>query len=121
MGLLAYGLIALAVLGAVGGFVAYERKAGGDSVRAELQPKLTACEGLRDALGGQIKEQNAAVEALAAQGVAKQQEAAKALRKAEGRAKTWDAQAKRLTAALAARKPTEDQSCTAAWTEIRKP
>lgn len=120
MNLIVYGLIALAVLGAFGGFVAYERKAGGDKVRAELQPKLTACEGLAAGLGEQIKQQNAAVDSLKAAADAKQATASQALAKAEGRAKVWDDQAKSLRATLAGRKPTDAQDCKAAWQEIRK-
>ena len=65
-----------------------------------------------------IAEQNRAVEALQAEGVAKQQEAAQALRKAEERAKVWDGQAKRLTALLTAPKP-EGAGCKDAWAAIR--
>ena len=72
-------------------------------------------------LGAQIGEQNRAVEALQAAGVAKAKESAQALAKAEGRAKVWDEQAKRLQAALTGRKPTDATDCKAAWQEIRKP
>ncbi len=109
-----YGLLALAIIGGVSGLVYEERKAGGDKVRAELQPKLTACEGA-------VKEQNAAVEALHAAGVAKAAAAAQALAKAEVNAKVWIDQATRLQAVLTARKPTDPQDCKEAWVEIRKP
>lgn len=106
MGLIAYGLIALAILGTLGGIGYKIREAGADSVRAELQPKLTACE-------GQIK-------ALADETAQKQAQSAQALRKAEARAQVWDSQAKRLQAILTNRKPTDPQDCKAAWTELRK-
>lgn len=111
--LLICGLMALALLGAVGGFVAYERHAGADSVRAELQPKLTACT-------TQLTTQNAAIEAMRQEQAKKQAESAKALAKAEVRAKVWDDQSKRLQAALTARKPDGPQDCKSAWAEIRK-
>ena len=80
--------------------------------RAADQAKITV-------LGAQIAEQNRAVEALQAAGVAKAKEAAKALAKAEGRARVWDDQAKRLTALLTAPKP-QGAGCREAWAEIRK-
>ena len=120
MSLLMYGLLALAIIGGVSGLVYEERKAGGDKVRAELQPKLTACEGLRDTLGKQIIAQNDAVKAMEAAGAAKAADAAKALTAAEGRAKVWTDNATRLQAALTARKPDGPKDCSAAWAEIRK-
>ena len=119
--LIAYGLLALAILGALGGFVYKERQAGYDKAEALYKPKLTACQNLNTTLGAQIKEQNAAVEKLAADGAAKQRESAKALSKAEERAKTWDADATRLRNALTARKPDGPRDCKAAWEAIRKP
>lgn len=106
MGLLAYGLIALGILGMLGGIGYKIREAGADSVRAELQPKLTACEGK--------------IQALADETAQKQAQSAEALRKAEGRAKVWDDQAKRLQAILTSRKPSDPQDCKAAWQELRK-
>jgi hypothetical protein len=50
--------MALAILGALGGIGYSIRKAGADSVRAELQPKLDAC-------AGEIAKQNEALAALA--------------------------------------------------------
>lgn len=49
MGLLAYGLVALAVLGALAGFVHYERKAGGDEVRTEWAAANVAAQKKQDA------------------------------------------------------------------------
>src|SRR5690349_18907057 len=106
MPLIAYGLIALAILGAVGTGVYKVKQWGADEVRAELQPKLDACEGR--------------IKALAEETAQKEAQSAQALRKAEGRAKVWDDQAKRLSAILTSRKPTDPQDCKAAWTEIRK-
>jgi hypothetical protein len=79
--------------------------------RAEDQAKITV-------LGERIKEQNRAVEALAAESARKQATSAQALRKAEERAKVWDGQARRLTALLTAPKP-EGAGCQEAWTAIR--
>ena len=121
MNLLLYGLVAIAVLGSVAGLVHMERKAGGDAVRAELQPKLTACQSLTATMGGQIKEQNAAVESLRSEGIRKEAIAAQALAKAEAKGKVWDADAKRLRDALTARKPDGPKDCKAAWETIRKP
>ena|SRR3990167_2354537 len=79
--------------------------------RAEDRARITV-------LGAQIAEQNRAVEELERQGAAKATEAAKALRKAETRARTWDANAARLRAILTARKPEEAKSCSDAWARI---
>ena len=81
--------------------------------RAEDQARITV-------LGAQLAEQNRAVEALQAAGAAKAKEAAEALRKAEGRARVWDDQARRLTAILTSPKP-PGAGCREAWAEIRKP
>ncbi len=115
-----YACIAIAALGAIGGFVAAERKAGADKVRAELQPKLTACEGQVSAMGEQIKQQNAAVDSLKTEADAKQATASQELAKAEGRAKIWEGQSSRLQAILASRKKGDPVDCKAAWQEIRK-
>lgn len=112
--LVLYAVLALAVMGMIGTGVYKVKQWGGDEVRAELQPKLTACQ-------ADVKRQNDAVEALKAESARKQATAAQELRKAEGRAKTWDEQAKRLQAALTNRKPTDPQDCKAAWEVIRKP
>ena len=57
--LIIYGVIALGILGALGGFVYKEREAGANKVRAELQPKLDACQ-------ASVEAQNKAVAALKA-------------------------------------------------------
>ncbi len=82
------------------------------------EANLTACKTLTATLGSQIKEQNQAVETMKAESARRSAESAKALSKAEARAKTWDADAARLRAVLTARKP-DELSCTAAWKEIR--
>ena len=105
--LLIYGLIALGIIGGVAGLVAYERKAGGDSVRADLQPKLASCQTQIASLAEETKQ--------------KQATSAQALRKAEGRAKVWEDNSARLRAVLTSRKPSDPQDCKAAWAEIRKP
>lgn len=120
MGLIAYGLIALAILGALGGIGYKVRQAGADSVRAELQPKLTACEGQVATMGGQIKAQNEAVDALQDESARRLATSAQAARKADDRARVWDEQAKRLQVVLTSRKLDGDKSCAAAWAEIRK-
>ena len=71
-------------------------------------------------LSSSLAEQNRAVESMRQEGAKKQQEGAKALAKAEARAKTWDEQAQRLQAALTSRKPTDPQDCATAWQELRK-
>lgn len=118
--MIAYLVAGIAALVLIADLVAGERKAGGDAVRAELQPKLTACEGQVATMGGQIKEQNAAVDALRSAGIRKEQEAAQALAKAEVKGKVWQDNAARLQAVLTARKPDGPKDCKAAWQEIRK-
>ena len=111
--LVIYALVALAVMGAIGTGVYKVKQWGGHEVRAELQPKVEACE-------RELKKQNEAVDALAAEGAKKQAAASKAIAKAEAKAKVWDDQAKRLTALLTDRKEGGDKSCKGAWQEIRK-
>lgn len=82
-----------------------------DRVKLEAQARI---------LGAQIAEQNRAVEALRSAGVAKAEEGAKALARAQGRARVWEDNAVKLQNALKNRKPTDPQDCMAAWREIRK-
>ncbi len=106
MSLLGILIAGVLLVGSVAGFVAMERKAGADAVRAELQPKLAACEGQ--------------ITALAEETAAKQATSAQALRKAEAKGKVWQDNAIRLQAVLASRKPEGPKDCKAAWQEIRK-
>lgn len=89
--LLAYGIVALAIMATLGG-VAYKihhsgYEEGVAEVRKELQPKLDACTAA-------IEAQNRAVAALKAEGEAKVQAATKGLEQA-----TKDTEAARLEAA----------------------
>ena len=84
------------------------------------QGEVAAAQQTIGTLGGDLKAQNAAVESLRAEGIRKQATAAVALRKAEDRARVWDADAARLRAALTARKPTDSKECKDAWAELRK-
>jgi multidrug resistance efflux pump len=113
---LIYLYIAAAIaFAAVSGYAAIQH-----SGKLAAQAKVEACETKVEAMGEQIKQQNAAVDSLKATADAKAATAAQALAKAEGRAKLWDDQAKRLTGILTSRKPTDPQDCKAAWQEIRK-
>lgn len=87
--------------------------------KIEHSGKLEA-EAKVEAMGAKIEQQNAAVEALAAEGARKQAAGTVALRKAETKAKVWTDNALRLQAALAARKPTDAKDCKSAWQEIRR-
>ena len=116
MGIFGILIAGIVLVGSLAGFVAMERKAGGDAVRAKLQPKLEACEGA-------VKAQNEALAALKAAADAKAKAASKALAKASKDAKTWEDNAARLRAVLTApRKAGEaaPTSCAEAWSEIRK-
>ena len=106
--MLLYGLMALAVLWAIGGFVGYERKAGADAVRAELEPKLTACQGQITALADETAKRQVA--------------ASLALAKAEGRVRVWQDNALRLQSVLANRRasPEPPKDCKAAFSDIRE-
>ena len=107
-------LLGFLAVSAVLGTAAYNiRKAGADAVRAELQPKLEACEGT-------VKAQNDALAALKAEADAKAAKAAQALAKASQKAKVWEDNASRLRKVLTDRKPDAPMSCTEAWKEIRK-
>jgi hypothetical protein len=105
-----YLLGALALVAALSGaFGAWEHK-GKLAAEAQVQ-----------ALGAKIELQNAAVDQMAAEGARKALAASKALKVAEGRAATWDAQAAHLRGVLNRRNATDPQDCKAAWQEIRKP
>jgi uncharacterized coiled-coil protein SlyX len=78
--------------------------------QAGLEARITV-------LNANIAEQNRAVDALKAASAAKQAASERALRRAEDRARVWDAQAKRLANALANRP--KDAGCTEAWSAIR--
>ena len=115
MGIFGILIAGIVLIGSLAGFVAMERKAGGDAVRAKLQPKLEACEGA-------VKAQNDALAALKAAGDAKAARAAQALAGATQKARVWEDNAARLRAVLTApRKAGEaaPTSCNAAWKEIR--
>ncbi len=88
------------------------------SGKLEAQAKVEACETKVNAMGEQIKQQNAAVDSLKTEADAKAATASKALAKAEGRAKVWDEDAKRLRAILTSRKDAP-KDCKAAWGDIR--
>ncbi len=112
--MIAYLIAGAVLIGSLIGFVAMERKAGADSVRAVLQPKLDACQ-------GEIKKQNDALEAVRKEQLAKQAKATQELASATKRGKVWEDNALRLQAVLSGRKPDGDKSCAGAWAEIRKP
>ena len=116
-GLIVYAVLALGILGALGGIGYSIRKAGADAVRADLQPKIDACQ-------ASIEAQNAALEALRKAQAEKAARAAQALATASQKARVWEDNAARLRAVLTApRKAGEavPTSCDAAWAEIRKP
>ena len=116
-GLIVYAVLALGILGALGGIGYSIRKAGADAVRAELQPKLEEC-------SAAVQRQNDALAALKAEADKKQARAAQALAGATQKARVWEDNAARLRAVLTApRKAGEavPTSCDAAWAEIRKP
>ena len=113
----AYLIAGIILVGSLAGFVAMERKAGGDSVRAKLQPQIDSCK-------ADVQRQNDALEALRKAGAEKQARAAQALAGATQKARVWEDNAARLRAVLTApRKAGEaaPTSCDAAWAEIRKP
>ena len=100
------GLALVAVLS--GGYGAWQHERAG-KFEAQVQ-----------ALGAKIELQNAAVEEMAAEGTRKAQAASRALKVAEARAATWDAQAAHLRGVLSRRDGSGDKSCAGAWVEIRK-
>ena len=119
-GLLLYGFMALAILGALGGIGYSIRKAGADAVRAELEPKLKACETLTAGLSAQVKAQNEAVEALRADAARRADKARRALASAETVSRGLESEAAHLKAVLAS-KGKEGRTCEKAWEAIRKP
>ena len=104
--------IAIAFCLAFGGIQTYRLK-GCQADAAGLKAQVMV-------MGSQIAEQNRAVESLKRDSDRKQAQSAQALAKAEGRARVWDEQAKRLQAALTSRKPTDSKECKDAWAELRK-
>ena len=106
-------IIALAILGAAVGVQTYRLHS--------CQAELAGSRAQVMVMSAQIKEQNRAVEALQAAGAKKASESAQALRKAEVKAKVWEANAAGLRTVLLNRKPDGPKDCAAAWAEIRKP
>ena len=114
--LIIYAVMFLAVAGVIGAGYHQVKKSGADEVRAELQPKLEACE-------ASVKAQNDALDTLKAEATRKQAAAAQALSKATMKAEVWEQDAGRLRAILTApRKAGEavPTTCESAWAEIRK-
>lgn len=114
-GLIVYAVLALGILGTLAGIGYSIRKAGADSVRAELQPKLDAC-------AVEVEKHNAAARAMAEESARKAKEAARALAAAKVKGKVWEDQAARLTAVLTAKRPPDKPAptdCRSAWNEIR--
>lgn len=113
--LLAYGIVALAILATLGGIVykihhaGYEE--GVEEVRKELQPKLDSC-------NAAIEAQNRAVSALKAEGEAKVKKAQEGLRAAQNGARRAQDEAARLRGL--AQIPSEASDCKAAVAEIRR-
>lgn len=103
--ILLYGFLALALMGGIGYGYTVVKDSGRDEVRAELQPKLTACQ--------------TQIQSLADETARKQAASVQALRKAEGKAKVWEDNAALLRKALTSRKPTDPQDCKSAWETIR--
>ncbi len=108
IGLIAAGVVALMFLG-LGAYAKIEH-----SGKLEAQAQVAE----RDA---KIEQQNQAVAQLKLDSDRKAAEGAKALSKAEGRAKVWTDNALRLQSILASRKPTDAKDCKSAWADIRKP
>lgn len=82
--------------------------------------RLASCHKELAVLEVKVKAQNDAIDALKAESDRKQAAAAKALAKAESKAKVWDDQAKRLAEVLTNRKADGPKDCNSAWTEIRR-
>ena len=115
--LIIYAVMFLAVAGVIGAGYHQVKKSGADEVRAELQPKLEACEGA-------VKAQNEALAALKAEADKKQARAAQALAGATQKARVWEDNAARLRAVLTAPRKAGEEAptdCRSAWAEIRKP
>jgi septal ring factor EnvC (AmiA/AmiB activator) len=115
MGLLAYALVGIAFLGALGGLYYKVSSDGYDRGVASVQPKLDACQ-------ADIAKQNDALAALQAEQAKKQAAAAQALASATQKARVWQDNAAKLRAVLTApRKAGEAApvSCAAAWETIR--
>jgi multidrug resistance efflux pump len=84
------------------------------------QEEVAAAQQTIGALGADLDAQNAGIKKQAEESARRLAESAQARRKAEDRARVWDADAKRLRDALTARKPTDSRECKDAWAELRK-
>ena len=89
MGLLGILIAGIVLVGSLAGFVAMERKAGGDAVRAKLQPQLEACQVA-------VESQNQAIAKTKADGDRRVAEATKGVAKARTEAKAAISEAQRL-------------------------
>ena len=92
----------------------WETTAGIAKGEANIQPKLDSC-------SAEVEKHNAATKALAEESARKAKEAATALAKASAKGKVWEDNAARLRAVLTAPRKAGEDTCSAAWAEIRKP
>ena len=113
LGLLGYGLLALGILGTLAGIGYSIRKAGADAVRAELEPKIAACQTA-------VEAQNQAIAATKAEGDRRIAAAAKGAAQARRDAQGAISEAERLRTIT--RTPAPAGSCPAgsAVAEVRK-
>ena len=113
MGIFGILIAGIVLIGSLAGFVAMERKAGGDSVRSELQPKLTKCE-------ADVEAQNQAILATKAEGDRRVAAASKGIARARTEAKAAISEAERLRTASKGSAPLGACPAASAAAEFRK-
>ena len=109
-GLIVYAVLALGILGTLAGIAYSIRKAGGDAVRAELEPKLQAC-------AAEVERANEAALATKAEGDRRIAAASKGAARARQDAQGAVSEAQRLRAFIAA--PPTAEACPAASATAR--
>lgn len=97
-GLLAYGIVGLAIIATLAGVAWKIRQAGYAAAVEDYRPKLEACAKRADALEGALATQERAVQALKAEGDARVAKAAEGLRRAVTEAQGARSEAARLRA-----------------------
>lgn len=111
--MLGYLIAGVLLIGGLTGFVAMERKAGADKVRAELQPKLEKCQ-------ESVRQANEAAKAVKAEGDKRVAEAAKGAAAARKAAQGAASEAARLRSMVGQPAPASACPAASAAAEVRK-
>ncbi len=111
--IIGYLIAGIVLLGGITGFIAMERKAGGDAVRATLQPKIDKCE-------GELTKANDAAKAVQAEGERRIAAASAGVARARKEAAGAVSEAERLRGLAGGKAPASACPAASAVADIRK-